>query len=62
MRWKRDEKPGVVDYSDLLALVFLFAGGVKLVMPAADLAKAAPMLTVPSCDSSECARCWALSA
>ena len=31
----------------LLALLFLFAGGVKLVMPAAELAKAAPMLTVP---------------
>ncbi|HTC88093.1 MAG TPA: DoxX family protein [Bryobacteraceae bacterium] len=30
----------------LLALIFLFAGGVKLVMPAAELAKAAPMLSV----------------
>jgi hypothetical protein len=30
----------------LLAAVFLFAGGVKLVMPAADLAKQAPMLSV----------------
>ncbi len=30
----------------LLAAVFLFAGGVKLVMPAADLAKLAPMLSV----------------
>ncbi|MGB6945858.1 MAG: DoxX family protein [Bryobacteraceae bacterium] len=30
----------------LLAALFLFAGGVKLVMPAADLAKQAPMLSV----------------
>ena len=30
----------------LLALIFLFAGGVKLVMPAAELAKGAPMLSV----------------
>jgi hypothetical protein len=29
----------------LLALLFLFAGGVKLVMPAADLVKQAPMLS-----------------
>jgi DoxX-like family len=29
----------------LLALLFLFAGGVKLVMPAADLTKQAPMLS-----------------
>jgi hypothetical protein len=31
----------------VLALLFLFAGGVKLVMPAAELAKQAPMLSVP---------------
>ncbi len=30
----------------LLALLFLFAGGVKLVMPADQLAKLAPMLSV----------------
>lgn len=29
----------------LLALLFLFAGGVKLVMPAAELSKQAPMLS-----------------
>jgi hypothetical protein len=29
----------------VLALLFLFAGGVKLVMPAADLTKQAPMLS-----------------
>lgn len=33
-------------FQGLLALLFLFAGGTKLVMPAADLAKQAPMLSV----------------
>jgi hypothetical protein len=36
-------RDGAVDRSGLLALVFLFAGGMKLVMPLEELTKGAPV-------------------
>jgi hypothetical protein len=45
----------------LLAALFLFAGGVKLIMPVEEMTKDLP-LPACSCDSSPCAKYWARSA